>query len=160
MSDIVNKELKERYDLYDKIISSCMVNFYSFSKDNDKIILRDFFSKSNKYLFGINIEKNNNNKLVICNYQNKSFAFEVAKLVNAIYPNKQIYIDMPFIQYIFFKIKNRKVKLKHIKKCEEVDNALNIEDMLDFVADSYGVEFSIFAEIYETYWNRKDNINV
>lgn len=30
-----------------------------------------------KYLFGINIEKNNNNKLVICNYQNKSFAFEV-----------------------------------------------------------------------------------
>ena len=77
--------------------------------------------------------------------------FEVAKLVNAIYPNKQIYIDMPFIQYIFFKIKNRKVKLKYIKKCEEVDNALNIEDMLDFVADSYGVEFSIFAEAYETY---------
>ena len=36
MSDIVNKELKERYDLYDKIISSCMVNFYSFSKDNNK----------------------------------------------------------------------------------------------------------------------------
>lgn len=138
MSDIINKELKEKYDLYDKIISSCMVNFYSFSKDNDKIILRDFFSKSNTYLF----------------------AFEVAKLVNAIYPNKQIYIDMPFIQYIFFKIRNRKVKLKYIKKCEEVDNALNIEDMLDFVADSYGVEFSIFAEIYETYWNRKDKIDV
>ena len=51
-------------------------------------------------------------------------------------------------------------KLKHIKKCEEVDNAFNIEDMLDFVADSYGVEFSIFDEIYETYWNRKDNTNV
>ena len=138
MSDIVNKELKERYDLYDKIISSCMVNFYSFSKDNDKIILRDFLSKSNTYLF----------------------AFEVAKIVSDIYPNKQIYIDMPFIQYIFFKIKNRKVKLKYIKKCEEVDNALNIEDMLDFVADSYGVEFSIFAEIYETYWNRKGKINI
>ena len=138
MSDIVNKELKERYDLYDKIISSCMVNFYSFSKDNDKIILKDFLSTSKPYLF----------------------AFEVAKIVSSIYPNKQIYIDMPFIQYIFFKIKNRKVKLKYIKKCEEVDNALNIEDMLDFVADSYGVEFSIFDEIYETYWNRKGNINV
>lgn len=138
MSNIVNKELKERYDLYDKIISSCMVNFYSFSKDNDKIILRDFFSKSSTYLF----------------------AFEVAKIVSNIYPNKQIYINMPFIKYIFFKIKNRKVKLKYINKCEELDKALNIEDMLDFVADSYGVEFSIFAEIYETYWNRKDNINV
>ena len=138
MSDIVNKELKERYDLYDKIISSCMVNFYSFSKDNDKIILKDFLSTSKPYLF----------------------AFEVAKIVSDIYPNKQIYINMPFNKYIFFKIKNRKVKLKYIKKCEEVDNALNIEDMLDFVADSYGVEFSIFAEIYETYWNRKDNINV
>ena len=138
MSDIINKELKERYDLYDKIISSCMVNFYSFSKDNDKIILKDFLSTSKPYLF----------------------AFEVAKIVSDIYPNKQIYINMPFIKYIFFKIKNRKVKLKYIKKCEEVDNALNIEDMLDFVADSYGVEFSIFAEIYETYWNRKDNINV
>ena len=138
MSDIVNKELKEKYDLYDKIISSCMVNFYSFSKDNDKIILRDFFSKSNTYLF----------------------AFEVAKIVSDIYTNKQIYINMPFIKYIFFKIKNRKVKLKYIKKCEEVDNALNIEDMLYFVADSYGVKYSIFAEIYETYWHRKDNINV
>ena len=138
MSDIINKELKERYDLYDKIISSCMVNFYSFSKDNDKIILKDFLSTSKPYLF----------------------AFEVAKIVSDIYPNKQIYINMPFIKYIFFKIKNRKVKLKYIKKCEEVDNALNIEDMLDFVADSYGVEFSIFDEIYETYWNRKGNINV
>ena len=138
MSDIVNKELKERYDLYDKIISSCMVNFYSFSKDNDKIILKDFLSTSKPYLF----------------------AFEVAKIVSSIYPNKQIYIDMPFIQYIFFKIKNRNVKLKYIKKSEEVDNAFNIEDMLDFVADSYGVEFSIFDEIYETYWNRKGNINV
>ena len=115
-----------------------MVNFYSFSKDNDKIILKDFLSTSKPYLF----------------------AFEVAKIVSDIYPNKQIYINMPFIKYIFFKIKNRKVKLKYIKKCEEVDNALNIEDMLDFVADSYGVEFSIFAEIYETYWNRKGNINV
>ena len=138
MSDIVNKELKERYDLYDKIISSCMVNFYSFSKDNDKIILKDFNQNLKCYMF----------------------EFEVAKIVSSIYQDREIYIDMPFIQYIFFKIKNRKVKLKHIKKCEEVDNALNIEDMLDFVADSYGVEFSIFDEIYETYWNRKDNINV
>ena len=138
MSDIVNKELKERYDLYDKIISSCMVNFYSFSKDNDKIILKDFNQNLKCYMF----------------------EFEVAKIVSSIYQDREIYIDMPFIQYIFFKIKNRKVKLKYIKKCEEVDNALNIEDMLDFVADSYGVEFSIFDEIYETYWNRKGNINV
>ena len=128
---------KETLDLYDKIITSCMVNTYSFSK-NGKIILKDFNQNLKCYMF----------------------EFEVAKIVSSIYQDREIYIDMPFIQYIFFKIKNRKVKLKYIKKCEEVDNAFNIEDMLDFVADSYGVEFSIFAEIYETYWNRKDNINV
>ena len=128
---------KETLDLYDKIITSCMVNTYSFSK-NGKIILKDFNQNLKCYMF----------------------EFEVAKIVSSIYQDREIYIDMPFIQYIFFKIKNRKVKLKYIKKCEEVDNAFNIEDMLDFVADSYGVEFSIFAEIYETYWNRKGNINV
>ena len=111
MSDIINKELKEKYDLYDKIISSCMVNFYSFSKDNDKIILRDFFSKSNTYLF----------------------AFEVAKLVNAIYPNKQIYIDMPFIQYIFFKIKNRKENIMLGEKiiCGRKQCKLSQEDLAE-----------------------------
>lgn len=30
-----------------------------------------------QYLFSINIERSNKNTLVICNYQNKSFAFEV-----------------------------------------------------------------------------------
>ena len=128
---------KETLDLYDKIITSCMVNTYSFSKSG-KIILKDFNQNLKCYMF----------------------EFEVAKIVSSIYQDREIYIDMPFIQYIFFKIKNRNVKLKYIKKCEEVDNAFNIEDMLDFVADSYGVEFSIFDEIYETYWNRKDNTNV
>ena len=128
---------KETLDLYDKIITSCMVNTYSFSK-NGKIILKDFNQNLKCYMF----------------------EFEVATIVSSIYQDREIYIDMPFIQYIFFKIKNRNVKLKYIKKCEEVDNAFNIEDMLDFVADSYGVEFSIFDEIYETYWNRKDNTNV
>ena len=128
---------KETLDLYVKIITSCMVNTYSFSK-NGKIILKDFNQNLKCYMF----------------------EFEVAKIVSSIYQDREIYIDMPFIQYIFFKIKNRNVKLKYIKKCEEVDNAFNIEDMLDFVADSYGVEFSIFDEIYETYWNRKELKNV
>ena len=44
----VKKELKDRYDLYDKIISYCMVKFYSFSKDNVKIILIDCLSKCKK----------------------------------------------------------------------------------------------------------------
>lgn len=128
---------KETLDLYDKIITSCMVNTYSFSKSG-RIVLKNFNQNLKCYMF----------------------EFEVAKIVSSIYQDREIYMDLPFFEYLIFKFKNRQIKLKRLKKNDEANEAFNIEDMLHFVANSYGVEFSIFDEIYETYWNRKGNINV
>lgn len=127
-----SKELKEKLDLYDKIITSCMVNTYSFAKENNKIIMQNFWPRPD-YLF----------------------AFQVANLVWVTNPNMTIYMNMPLIKYLIFKIKNRKIKMRWIRKCKEVDHAMNIEEMLDYVAKAYKVDYSIFEDIYDIYWSKK-----
>ena len=128
---------KETLDLYDKIITSCMVNTYSFSKSG-KIILKDFNQNLKCYMF----------------------EFEVAKIVSSIYQDREIYIDLPFFEYLIFKFKNRNTKLKRMKKNDEANEAFNIEEMLHFVADSYDISFETFDKIYDIYWNRKELKNV
>lgn len=141
MKDI-DKELYEKMNLYDKIIGSCMVNTYSTSKDG-KIILRDFDKNLDMYMF----------------------EFEVAKMVQSIYSDRQIYMDMGLFEYLVFKFKHRKeCKLKRIKRKDTDNCELNIEDMLLFVAKAYGFNVDNFSDlykdIYNLYWKERGKINI
>lgn len=135
MKDI-NKELDEKLDLYDKIVNACMINTFSLSKD-EKIILRDFDKNSDMYMF----------------------EFEIAKLVR-LYSNRQIYMDMGLLSFLFFKFKHRKeCELKRIKHSEAEKRDFIIKDMLLFVAEAYGYNSNNFSElysdIYNTYWKKE-----
>lgn len=137
----IDRELFEKMNLYDKIIGSCMVNTYSTSKDG-KIILRDFNKNLDMYMF----------------------EFEVAKMVQSMYSDRQIYIDMSIFEYLIFKFKHRKeCKLKRIRLKDTDYCELNIEDMLLFVAQAYGYKIENFSELYDDiyrlYWKERGKIN-
>lgn len=138
----MNKETsQETLDLYDKIVNACMINTFSLSKD-EKIILRDFDKSSDMYMF----------------------EFEVAKMVQSIYSDRQIYMDMGLFEYLIFKFKHRKeCKLKRIKHKDADLCELNIENMLLFVAEAYGFNIDNFSDlykdIYNLYWKERGKIN-
>lgn len=125
-----NKNLNnEGIQLYDNIVNSCMINTFSMSKDGI-IILKGF---------------NPDIKL-------HGFMFEVAKITSTLFPPRLIVLDMPLVDYLKFKYKNRKIKLgwgrrKKYRNCE-----FEFENMLEFVRTSYDVANDIFEEIYNEYW--------
>lgn len=136
MKDISN-ELYEKMNLYDKIIGSCMVNTYSDSKDG-RIILSNFNKNSKMHMF----------------------EFEVALMVQGIYTDRQIYLDMKLFEYLMFKFKHRKeFKVKKIRHKEATKSNFNIEKMLLFVAEAYGYNKENFSKLYENiyslYWGKE-----
>lgn len=120
---------------YDQIIGATFTNLFSFSKEDNVIVLSNFIHNSK-----------------ICLY-----AYEVAKMVSSIY-NKKILLDMPLWKYLLFKIKkeNRKINIgynfKHIKQTDTLE-------MLEYVANAFNEPIGVFPDIYEMYYNRKETNN-
>lgn len=135
-----NEALKAKLDFYDKVIGAYMVNTFTKSK-NGYIILDNFDGDDCVHLF----------------------AFEVAKMVAAIHQNRRIYLDMNPLKFLWFKFKNRKdSKVRWISKRDvKVLQETPMMEMLEFTGA--GFEHgkneckNLFANIYNTYWNRKEN---
>ncbi len=123
---------------YDQIIGSCMVNTYSLSNEG-KIVLKNFNPQSNLHMF----------------------EYQVAAIVQSMYQDRQIYLNMPLMQYLKFKWKNRKkIKLKWISSAEiqKLDlEADLLTDMLLHVSDAYEENPTIFGMIYTKYWGEKND---
>lgn len=120
---------------YDQIVGATFTNLFSFSKEDDVIVLSNFNHNSKTYLY----------------------AYEIAKMVSSIY-NKKILLDMPLWKYLLFKMKkeNRKINVgynfKHSKQTDTLE-------MLEYVANAFNEPIGIFSEIYEMYYIRKESNN-
>lgn len=119
------------YQKYDKIIAITISNILSFSKDN-KILLGSFNEKDINHLF----------------------FFEIAKIVKTCW-NFNIYVEMPLLKYIKFYFKNRKLKIKRLKK-ENSKNKININTVLDFEKTQINEQDDIFEKIYNIYYKKEE----
>ena len=126
-----NAEL-EQIQLFDKIVSSCMINTFSESKDG-VVFLKDFYPEN----------------------VNHKFMFEVAKITTTLYPPRRIVLDMKLFQYLKFKFKNRKIKLEWGRKKKFRTKEYSFDNMLEFVRTSYDVKEDIYEKIYNEYWKDK-----
>ena len=120
---------------YDQIVGATFTNLFSFSNEDNVIVLSKFIHNSKTCLY----------------------AYEVAKMVSSIY-NRKILLDMPLWKYLLFKMKkeNRKINIgynfKHIKQTDTLE-------MLEYVANAFNEPIGVFPDIYEMYYNRKESNN-
>lgn len=120
---------------YDQMVGATFTNLFSFSNEDNVIVLSNFVHNSKTCLY----------------------AYEIAKMVSSIY-NRKILLDMPLWKYLLFKIKkeNRKINIgynfKHIKQ-------INTLEMLEYVANAFNEPIGVFSDIYEMYYNRKESNN-
>ena len=123
-------------DKYDRIVGATFTNLYTFSNKDGVILLDNFNPKDKKDL---------------CLY-------EIAKSICSIY-NRPIAINMNIFKYLIFKLKkeNRKnnIKFSFNNKKEPISN----KELLEFVAKAFSEEVSVFENIYDTFYNRKDLLN-
>lgn len=117
------------YQTYDKIIHSTLLNINAESKDG-KIFLRDF-------------NKNNINHL---------YFFEIAKISQTFW-NFQIILDIPLLEYLRFKFSHRKLSIRKMKK-KDYEKGFNIEEILNFIQESFKAPACIFSNIYHTYYKK------
>lgn len=115
------------YKKYDSIVSDCIINIYSLSKEEKRIILTNFDP---------NIDTD---KCVI----------EIAKIAQSLW-NYDIEVDLPFIKYLLFKIKNKKINIKRYKKY--TNKKVDVQELKQFVSHAYVETTMIFKDIYDEYY--------
>ena len=124
-------QIEEKHNLYDRIITTAMINMYSLSKEKKEIILK-------------NVNPNNISHL---------FMIEVAKIVN-LYWGFKIRIQTSF--FFFLKLKKQcrlsKKNTKRIPLKKENYVAIKIEKFLKDIQKAYETKPSIFREIYNAYY--------
>lgn len=117
------------FQKYDSIISATLLNIQAESK-NKEIILGNF-------------NENNINHL---------YFFEISKMAQTCW-NFTIILDMPLFNFFKFKIKNQKLNLKKMKK-EQNNHKINIDEILNFIQESFEESERIFSNIYCTYYKK------
>ena len=124
-------QIEEKHNLYDRIITTAMINMYSLSKEKKEIILK-------------NVNPNNISHL---------FMIEVAKIVN-LYWGFKIRIQTSFFNFRKLKKQCRlsKKNTKRIPLKKENYVAIKIEKFLKDIQKAYETKPSIFREIYNAYY--------
>ena len=124
-------QIEEKHNLYDRIITTAMINMYSLSKEKKEIILK-------------NVDPNNISHL---------FMIEVAKIVN-LYWGFEIRIQTSFFNFRKLKKQCRlsKKNTKRIPLKKENYVAIKIEKFLKDIQKAYETKPSIFREIYNAYY--------
>lgn len=124
-------QIEEKYNLYDRIITTAMINMYSLSKEKKEIILK-------------NVDPNNISHL---------FMIEVAKIVN-LYWGFKIKIQTSFFDFRKLKKQCRlsKRNTKRISLKKENYAAIKIEKFLKDIQKAYETKPSIFRDIYDAYY--------
>ena len=123
---------EELYKQYDGIIGATVINIFSFSKNNNKIIFNNF------------------------DYKNKIHRvfLESAFLLSTTH-KMDIYLNMPLFPFLYFKyfvVKKRNDKIFRIKEVQE--NGMNIEEVAKFEAESYNHSIYVFDDIYNAYYRK------
>ena len=124
-------QIEEKHNLYDRIITTAMINMYSLSKEKEEIILK-------------NVDPNNISHL---------FIIEVAKIVN-LYWGFKIKIQTSFFNFKKLKKQCRlsKKNTKRISLKKENYAAIKIEKFLKDIQKAYETKPSIFRDIYDAYY--------
>lgn len=124
-------QIEEKHNLYDRIITTAMINMYSLSKEKEEIILK-------------NVDPNNISHL---------FMIEVAKIVN-LYWGFKIKIQTSFFNFRKLKKQCRlsKKNTKRISLKKENYTAIKIEKFLKDIQKAYKTKPSIFRDIYDAYY--------
>lgn len=124
-------QIEEKHNLYDRIITTAMINMYSLSKEKKEIILK-------------NVDPNNISHL---------FMIEVAKIVN-LYWGFKIKIQTSFFNFRKLKKQCRlsKKNTKRISLKKENYTAIKIEKFLKDIQKAYETKSSIFRDIYDAYY--------
>ena len=124
---------EDLYNLYDRIINKTLVNIYSLSKENKKILLTNF------------------------NYEDKEdkTILEIAKIAQSLW-NFNIEISCSFFDYLKIKRQNKDFNIKRYKKYS--DKRIDVKDTKDFVSESENVDSTIYSEIYIDYYKERSKI--
>ena len=130
-------QIEEKHNLYDKIITTAMINMYSLSKEKEEIILK-------------NVDPNNISHL---------FMIEVAKIVN-LYWGFKIKIQTSFFNFRKLKKQCRlsKKNTKRISLKKENYAAIKIEKFLKDIQKAYETKPGIFRDIYNAYYKYNEVI--
>lgn len=134
----MEQNINQRENMYNKMVAATIINLSSFSKENDKIDLGrlKFNSKIDKYLF-------------IQSRHAQGFS------------DTNVYIGVNLIDYFKFKkgFKIKKEKEKGIYfypsflKRAKIQKEKN-QEMLEFVANAYNLDSSIFIAIYDCFYGK------
>lgn len=126
---------KELYDFYDQIVNSIYLNVCAERNNAGEIILWDFQ------------QTNPTDRLY----------FNVAAAASDIY-GKNIYLNMPFIEFVKFAWKRRKVRKNLCWVSPRLEKALPSEAktsvylIMEYVANHYGITMDEFEKINDTYY--------
>ena len=138
-----NKEVL--YNFYDKILNCLIINTKSIAKHN---------KRRGYYIPHFNI-KDKTDLLVV----------EIIKIISMFNKEEEnlpilisIYNLNSFMQYIKLKIKLRKSSVK-VKKAKKEDENGDIVENLEFVQKEFNFPFSIYEEIYNSYYKKGAEVN-
>lgn len=127
------------YNFYDKILNCLVINTNSMTKLN---------KRNGYYIPNFNIKDKTDLLLV-----------EIIKIVNLFNGNNtlpiliSIYNFNSFMQYIKLKIKLRKTSVK-VKKAKKEDVNGDLIENLEFVQKEFNFPFSMYEEIYDSYYKK------
>lgn len=138
-----NKEVL--YNFYDKILNCLIINTKSMAKHNKRrgYYIPHFNMKDKTDLLMVEIIK-------IISMFNKE-EDDLPILVS-------IYNLNSFIQYMKLKIKLRKSSVK-VKKAKKKDENGDIVENLEFVQKEFKFPFSMYEEIYDSYYKKGAEVN-
>lgn len=124
--------MEEQYKLYDKVVSTTLVNFMVEDSRNGGVVLSPF-----------------NPNDVECLY-----AFEVALLLSQSI-NKAFYLDMGFFAYWGFRFKNWSMR-RCFKRYTTANKELRMEldNILLFIKNELFLEKDIYEAIYKEYYEQ------
>lgn len=120
----------ETYQKYDRMVQATLINIYTMSKDDNKVILVNFDPKTDT------------DKCVV----------EIAKISQSLW-NFDIEVDLPLFKFLMFKIKNKDARVKRYKKYSE--KKVDVQELKMFVSKAYVETTMIYKKIYDTYYNPK-----
>lgn len=120
----------ETYQKYDRMVQATLINIYTMSKDDNKVILVNFDPKTDT------------DKCVV----------EIAKISQSLW-NFDIEVDLPLFKFLMFKIKNKDARFKRYKKYSE--KKVDVQELKMFVSKAYVETTMVYKEIYDAYYNPK-----
>lgn len=138
-----NKEVL--YNFYDKILNCLIINTKSMTKHNKRrgYYIPHFNMKDKTDLLMVEIIK----IISMFNKEEENLPILIS-----------IYNLNSFMQYIKLKIKLRKSSVK-VKKAKKEDENGDIVENLEFVQKEFNFPFSIYDEIYNSYYKKGAEVN-